>query len=264
VLPTAATSTSSGPASSGAGAAAQQKVAAILVDGYSFAKKTDRDPQAATDLIQFVRKKLAELAGVPEESVRVPPDALAFFHPDENEARRRGIVTPDECHRTSDYLHRLEREGWDIVRTDFKLVNGVLKASKEDMRLQKKADQFAGAGAFGPIGARPERLTATDVFIVTGDGDHTETLKGVLGNELRWCVQLSPSAELEQWGLGTERLLQFPGVPCKSQHPCKYFQTDSCAKGDECDFEHRKAPLCKFYQTARCKNGFGCRYVHTR
>lgn len=199
----------------------------IVVDGYYFSNLTHSSITALDALEGFVRKHAAIHHRLDEggSAIYVPADAKHFFFPDPQDALRCGLIRPDVERETQRYLRRLRSSGWNVVTTPFKRQNGVWAASKEDLELANTVAEITQPNSRMPVGTSTAATTLSDVFIITGDGDHAVTLNSRLNpHALRWCVvlrdeqrQVHASRALLSWGLDNNRVLAFD-VNQKPEH----------------------------------------------
>ena len=149
------------------------------------------------------------------QTVACLDSCLHFFHPDPADfdmkaLERQPLPIRDQLlANKARYLYAVQEFGWTVHTTPLKLESGNWKASREDLRLLDVCIHVCREKGVPPIGASPERLTVTDVFLVTSDKDHLVTLQSdnYPPATLLWCVDFARTASLLAWGSQTGRLL---------------------------------------------------------
>jgi hypothetical protein len=202
----------------------QNLVVCIVVDGYWFATATGRAVDALASLKQFVKTSIERSHG--NATVRFPTDACVFLLPDPEEALNRRRITDDVFAKTLRYCHAARSQGWIVVHSKMKLDRGNWRATSEDVNFANRVNDLAAPGKFDPVGAKPERVTADHIALVTNDKDHRTTLDRNGTRALRWCVSIDSeplARELLAWGEETQRRLVMP------QHPAQPTREQSAA-----------------------------------
>ena len=169
-------------------------LAGIVVDGYYFYLKTNRDHNGIDWMVNEIKRELSEKH---QTHIDVHPSALHFFFPNPLEARDHKIedgITEEQAakdyDRTVRYLNEVKRRGWQVTESSFKRVNNRWQATCEDVALSQKVSEMC-VRDYSPIGTDNTKKLLY-IFIVTGDKDHKATISGSLNNVLRWCVSFNP------------------------------------------------------------------------
>lgn len=212
----------------------------IVVDGYMFAKSTSFSKSAYDLLIRTIALELVKRANVNPKNIHVCTNALHVMIPDPEEVHAHGLCGGERLKRNLEYLAALEKEGWNVHRSKLKLVDGKWRASEEDVIFSNTVWKMSMPN-YGITSRNGHvRVTLTDIFLVTADGDHYSTVSENAGNEIRWCVSpknANVSAKLSQWGNRTQRMIAIETSRCDRYDDCRRYA---------CDLPHSpsRAPLC--------------------